>query len=96
MAQKPQALPPDVVAILERGQRAQDLLDNPTFTETVDDLTQQFLAQMVACRPGERDREARDYAHLMQHAMTELVASLRGYAATASDLRRVLEFEDGE
>ena len=88
-----QALPPDIVAGLERGDRAKELLDSTAFRDIVDDLTQQHIAQLVACPPGDKHKDAREHAHLMQHALTELVATIRGYVAAAEDLRRALVHE---
>jgi hypothetical protein len=40
-------------------------------------MTQQHLAQLVACPPGEKHRDAREHAHLLQFALTEIVSTLR-------------------
>jgi len=62
--------------IIERGLAAGKLLDDPTFAAVVDDLTNFNLSALVAARPGESGREARDYHHLMQFALTEICAEL--------------------
>jgi hypothetical protein len=86
-----QTLPPDIVAVLERGERARELLESTAFIEIVDDMTQQHIAQLVACPPGAKYQDAREHAHLMQHGLTEIVATIRSYVATADDLRRAIE-----
>jgi len=87
----PISLPPDIAAVLNRGEAAKEILESTAFLEIVDDMTQQHLAQLVACPPGEKHRDAREHAHLLQFALTEIVSTLRGYVATAEDLRRALE-----
>ena len=83
--------------IIERGQRAADLLANPSFQWIVDDQTQYHLAALVAAPPGPRGCDARDYHHLQQHALSELVATLTGYAqAGAEQAARLVAIGDDD
>ena len=77
--------------VIERGRNATDLLSNPSFSWIVDDLTNQHLQQMVAAPPGERGREAREEAALMQHALTEIVSLLQGYAQTGAAMQSAID-----
>lgn len=90
-------LPQDLQEALERGVHARDLMAQPAFTETVDYLTNYHLAAMVAARPGSKDREALEYHHLMQHALTEIVSTLVGFRNAADEIEaRLAEGEDQE
>lgn len=75
--------------VIERGQRAADLLGHPSFTWIVDDLTNMHLAGLCAAKPGETD--AINYHHTMQHALTEIVSMLTGYAQAGVAQQHVLE-----
>ena len=75
--------------VIERGQRAQALLEDETFLWVVEDQTSYHLAALVAARPG-RDRDAVDYHHSLQHALSELVASLKGHAEAGAAMERAL------
>lgn len=76
--------------VIERGQRAADLLSHESFTWIVDDQTQFHLAALVASPPGASGLEAREHHHLQQHALTELVATLQGYAQAGQEMERVI------
>ena len=90
-------LPQDLQEALERGTNARELLNQPAFTATVDSLTAYHLAAMVAARPGSSDREALEYHHLMQHALTEIVSTLVGYRNAADEIEaRLAAGEDDE
>lgn len=82
--------------IIARGERAGMLLLNPAFCDVVDDLSSLYLSQLVAAQPGKRDREARDYAHLMHHSLLELVSQLRLYEAAGSEVAKRLRDEADE
>lgn len=86
--------PEDVVAVVERGERAGSLLRNGDFLGVVDDLSNYHLAALVAAPPGEAAREARDHHHLMHHALTQIVAELRDREAAALDLAQRVNDED--
>lgn len=92
----PQALPPDVVAVLDRGDAATGLLESTCFKEIVDDLTQLYVSQLIATKPGKSGEDAREYAHLMQYALTEIVAQVQGYIQTAQELRDKIAWGDPE
>ena len=80
--------PPDPGAVLDRGLRAQELLQNSTFLAVIDDLSNYNVTAMVASPPGEASRAAREHHHLMHFAVCEIVQTLQGYAATAVELER--------
>lgn len=67
-------------AVIDRGSKAKDALEHPAVLAVIDDLTNYHLSALIAAPPGERGKEARDYHHLLQHALTELVGQLRSYA----------------
>ncbi len=81
-----------VQLIIERGQRATRLLDDETFRWIVDDLTNYHLAALVAARPV-KDADAIEYHHTLQHALSEIVASLQGYSETGRKMEAVLAAE---
>lgn len=83
--------PPDITAVLERGRVAAALLEQEAFVAVVNDLSNYHVAALVAAPPGASGTEAREYHHLMQHALTEIVAALRQHADTAAELREKLE-----
>lgn len=74
--------------VIDRGIRASDLLANPSFTWIVDDQTNLHLSAMVAAKPG--DTDAITYHHAVQHAMTEIVSALQGYAQAGEAQQHVL------
>ena len=82
---------PEVEALISRGNAAKALLDNPDFHAVVNDLTNFHLSAMVASPPGEKGKDARDYHHLLQHALTEIVNTLKGYADTGENMLRAVE-----
>lgn len=83
--------------IIERGRNAAALVNNPTFQAVVDDLTSYHLSALVAAPPGERGKDARDYHHLLQHALTELCGQLAGYVeAGEAAYAAVVEAADEE
>ena len=75
-------LPPDQArAVIERGERASALLADETFNWVLNDQTSLHLSALVAAPPGPTGADAVAYHHLMQHAYTEIVATLQGYVA---------------
>jgi len=77
----------------------QAVLDLPAFHEVVDHLTAYHVAGMTACRPGyAADADALAHHHLMQHALTEIVAQLQQWAAVGDAAQRAVEWtrEHGE
>lgn len=79
--------------VIDRGIRAGDLLANGSFAWIVDDQTTYHLAALVAAPPGPRGADAVAYHHLQQHALSELVASLRGYVEAGEAMQRALADE---
>jgi hypothetical protein len=77
--------------IVERGQNARALMGTPAFLSVVDDLSNLHLAALVATRPGATDLDAREYHHLLHHALTEIVSQLRQYDQAGEAMQRVLE-----
>lgn len=77
---------PDLNEVLERGDAAEGLLQSDTFTSVMNDLSNFHVSAMTACHPTERDREARDYHHLMLHALREIVDELRSRIAAAQEI----------
>lgn len=77
-------------AVIERGDKATSLLSNAAFLGIVDELTTMHLSALVAAPPGDAGREARDYHHLMQHSLTELVQTLQGYADAGEATKQAL------
>jgi len=63
--------------LIERGAAAKRLLDDPTFCAVVDDLTNYNLSALCAAKPGDAGREAREYHHLLQYALTEICRELQ-------------------
>ncbi len=84
----------DIEGIIERGTRAGRLLSDPDFLGVVDDLSAEYLAQLVAAPPGDGGREARDYAHLMHHALSQIVSELATRKAAADELAQRQPNED--
>lgn len=69
--------PTEMEAIRLAGEQAQELHESPAFINTMNDLSNLHLTALAACRPVvESDREARDYHHLMLHALKEIEAQL--------------------
>ena len=89
-------LSPDMMLALERGTRAKQLLSDDAFTETVNDLTNYHLSALVAAKPTDAERPARDYHHLMQHALTEIVDTLVEQAEVARKIEEMLGEEEEE
>ena len=77
--------------VIDRGIRAADLLGNPSFAWIVDDQTTYHLAALVAAPPGLRGADAVSYHHSQQHALSELVASLRGYVEAGEKMQQVIQ-----
>lgn len=69
---------------------------NETFVAVVDDLTNYHLAALVAAPPGPRGLEAREYHHLIQHALSEIVSSLKGQVDTGAAMKRALDEHEEE
>lgn len=82
--------------VIERGRKASDLLANDAFTWIVDDQTQYHLAALVAAPPGPSGVDAIAYHHSIQHALSDLVGTLRGYADAGEEMQRVLLDGDAE
>jgi hypothetical protein len=76
--------------VIQRGERAQRLLGNDAFAWIVDDMTTYNLAALVAAPPGPRGLDAREHHHLIQFALSDIVATLQGYAAAGEAMQRVL------
>jgi hypothetical protein len=50
---------------------------------------------MLACRPGiKADADARDYHHLMQHALTEIVGHLKQVDTAGAEQEAVMAFDN--
>lgn len=75
---------------MERGRKAAALLSDPTFQWVVDDQTNYHLAALVAAPPGPSGADAITYHHLLQHALSELVATLQGHAQAGAAMERAL------
>lgn len=92
--------PDERIAVMERGEHAKALLSAPFFTEIVDHLTTYHVAGIAACRPGHKaDADALAYHHTMQHALTEIVGTLRQFVdAGAQEAHRMTRelAEDGD
>jgi len=80
--------------VIERGQRASNLLTNPSFTWIVNDLTNMHVAGLCAAKPGETD--AINYHHAMQHTLAEIVSVLEGYAQAGEAQQHVLNVINDE
>jgi len=80
--------------VIQRGNRAADLLANESFTWIVSDLTNTHLAGLCAAKPGEQD--AINYHHAMQHTLTEIVGVLSGYAQAGAAQQAVLDAINGD
>ncbi|MES1994441.1 MAG: hypothetical protein V4457_12830 [Pseudomonadota bacterium] len=82
-------------AVIERGRHAADLLANPSFVWIINEQTAEHVAALIASPPGPSGLEKREYHHLQQHALSELVLTLTGYAETGKAQADALEaFED--
>lgn len=62
----------------------------------MDDLTNYHLSALVAAPPGDRGKDARDYHHLLQHALTELVGQLKSYVEAGEAARKAVMDGDEE
>lgn len=82
--------------IIERGDRSRELLDNESFQWIINDQTDYHLAALVAAPPGPKGAEAVAYHHTQQHALSELVAALQGYAEAGAKMREVIEMPDDD
>jgi hypothetical protein len=82
--------------IIERGDRARQLLADDAFKWIVDDQTNYHLAALVAAPPGPKGADAVAYHHLQQNALSELVAALQGYAQAGEAMRNVLNDPDDD
>jgi hypothetical protein len=80
-------------AIITRSVQAQALLDNEAFVWIVNDQTQYHLAALCATPPGPAGAADRETHYLQQHAFSELVAALQGYAAAGEAMQQALEAE---
>jgi hypothetical protein len=80
------AFAPDIELALERGEAAAALLRSACFISVVDDLSNYHLAALCASPPGDASRDARDFHHLLHHALTLIVDELRTREATAAEL----------
>lgn len=56
----------------------------------VNDQTALNVAALVATPPGDDHRNRRDLYHLKQHALSDLVATLQGYAAAGTAMEHAL------
>lgn len=82
---------PEPEEVIRRGRNAKALLNSQEFIDTVNGLTNMHLAALCACKPGEASRDAREHHHLMQFALTEIVAELQGYADTGQAMEDAIE-----
>lgn len=85
--------PDELRLVVERGNNCRALLDSSTFNWVVDDLSNSYLAQLVASPVGQKGADARDYAHALHHALSELVSSLRSYADAGEAAAAYLELD---
>jgi len=83
-------------AVIERGRKSASLLANEAFLWIVDDQTNYHLAALVAAPTGPAGADAVIYHHQQQHALTELVASLSGYAEAGEQQQAALLMSDPE
>lgn len=83
-------------AIIERGERCARLINDEDFSWIVDDLTNYHLAALVAAPPGPSGAEAVSHHHLMQHSLTDLVATLKGYVEAGEAMKKALLEGDDE
>lgn len=86
-----QLSPDQTMAVIERGDKCRWLLANETFLYIVDDLTTFHMAALVAAPPGSAGAEAREYHHLLQHGLSQIVAQLQSYANAGEAASKVLE-----
>lgn len=82
--------------IIERGNRSKRLLDDDAFQWIVDDQTTYHLAALVAAPPGPKGADAVAYHHLQQNALSELVATLTGYAQAGEAMLNALNEADDD
>ena len=85
--------PDQAAEIIQRGRRAAALMMSDVFNDAIADLSTYHLSAMAAARPGEDDREARDYHHLMHYALSELVTQLKTQADAGAELEITLGAE---
>jgi hypothetical protein len=83
--------PDEIDAILKRGERAKSLLTNEDFLAIVDDLSNYHLAALVACAPGERDRETREFHHTMHAALREIAQEIQQRVSAAEEIKARLD-----
>lgn len=76
--------------VIERGDMATRLLSDDAFNWIVNDQTNYHLAALCAAPPGPKGADAVSYHHLQQSALTELVASLQGYAQAGAAMSEAL------
>jgi hypothetical protein len=81
---------PDPEVVLEMGRCASELLDSEPFTTTVNDLSNYHLAAIVAAKPGEAGREARDHHHLLHYALGQIVGELQARVAAANEMQEII------
>lgn len=82
---------PDPNEVLERGRLAQELLDNPTFIDVINDLSAYHLAAICAAKPGEASREAREYHHTLHYALSEITGELVSRTSTAAEMAHIIQ-----
>lgn len=77
--------------MIERGAAAKRLLEDTTFCSVVDDLTNYNLSALCASKPGDAGREAREYHHLLQYALTEICRELQTRQAAGEQMQDALD-----
>jgi hypothetical protein len=88
-----QRSPDELIALMERGAAMKAVLDSPAFHETVDYLTEYHKAAVFACRPGyQADADALHHHHLMQFALTEIVAQLQQWMVAGEQAAQAHEW----
>ena len=81
--------PDQAQQIIEQGHHAAAVLESEHFMAVVDQQTNYHMAAIVAARPV-IDRDAIDYHHSIQHALSELVALLRGQVDAGKAMEKAL------
>lgn len=85
--------PEQIDLVIRRGEAAQALMDSAAFHEAVDDLSDFHLKALVACQPGDQDRQTRDYHHMMHTAVMEIAQTVQMRAQAGVALQARLEDE---
>lgn len=81
--------PDQAQQIIDQGQHAAAVLESEHFMAVVDQQTNYHMAAIAAARPV-LDRDAIDYHHSIQHALSELVSLLRGQVDAGKAMEKAL------